>query len=148
MTSPPRLPTLLTIALTLATLPTLAPAQCQPFGSPCPGGQLVSCANPPRIGTTWRICENNETDTIGNMMLFGSCIRGLQLPSPPACTTCRNCSVHVAQVVAVPWSSGCFSLNIPNDRNLVGTSLCVQNAAVRRQPCVCLSNTILVTVMP
>jgi hypothetical protein len=61
--------------------------------------------------------------------------------------------LHVLRIAyALPWLGGsgaCVGSPIPNNPNLVGSSLCMQNVCVLPPPgsCTCLSNTTRVTIM-
>ncbi len=118
---------------------------------PCGGGHTICDSTAPRIGTNWEVIETSfgaPNDCGGlSFMLLGGCGQPTPLNNF-ACAQCLGCQVYVSPILAtVPWSNAQFTLPIPNDPNLIGAQLCVQNLCLEGGPtCVCPSNTIRMTV--
>lgn len=121
-------------------------------GCGAPGGTICD-ATTPRIGQTWEVQESIAiTEQCGGprMMLIGLCNRGGLPIGGLACRSCTGCQLRVFPVVLTfTWDNLVGSLlPIPNDAGLVGANFCAQSPCldISTTACMCLSNTLSVTV--
>jgi hypothetical protein len=144
------------IALLLATLHGRADAQCNPFGTPCSTLPDLLCGSLPQIGTIWQICHRSGCNAAmpSNMFtLFGGCTSpGVPINPPIACASCAGCEWQALPSYATlvwTWPPRCTGFPIPNDPRIVSATFCIQNVCTDGiNPCVCLSDTLKVTIMP
>jgi len=151
---------LASLLFVLATVLPTATAQATPIGS-CPSsGMQIACAQP-QIGTNWWIGERSGTACgynsggapIPMVTIFGGCIPGIPIATPPACSHCSGCSLYVYPGFADMvwnWPPRTTVLPIPNDPNLIGAMFCMQNACIDQLTlsCVCVSGGMQVQIMP
>jgi hypothetical protein len=125
-------------------------AQCQIQGGACNAALAgIYCGTAPRVGLNWLVCARPACPPSRNALFLGACaVPRLPIPAPPACSNCATCFLDVFPILhAQNWpGTGCFDFPIPRDSRLIGLTFCIQNVCLFTQPCVCLSNGLLVRI--
>lgn len=136
------------LALTLgfALAPT-ASAQVQPIrNTGCPNAPYPTTAGAPAIGQGFGIIAAACRSVLGQPFIVLG-VPGLSavLPMPPACEV--RCVLECRPVVVLPQAA--WRTTIPNDRALVGATLCAQTGCVestRILACILLHGALGITI--
>jgi hypothetical protein len=122
---------------------------CTIIGPGHPGGGLpITCAAPPRPGTSFCVSFERAGPGPRAPVLGGACLNPPLAIGPPG--TCTPGFVHALPIVVfgMSGSPASFCLPVPALPALVGTEFCLQGASLEPSNCFRLTDGLAATVVP
>jgi hypothetical protein len=118
-------------------------------GHPGGGGLTLTCATPPRVGTSFCVSFPSPSG-VAWLVLGPAPALGPPLPLGPP-IWCAAGSLHPAPLALVPLAAGnpaTLCVSLPPEAALVGQSFCVQGTSLQPAGCFRLTDGVVVTLQP